>query len=405
MALLSYPEADYDVLFTKPVNLDDLLWTGAGNDRLDLARQAGVETVEDLDRLGAYLAKAHSKGLAVHYLPPYQATSLLKIADVLAIDPSAVVAGASGELIEAVARQRSVKSDVEIADMEEVYSITDQMHRLAMAMTRPGAYEYEIIGAMQGFALAQNRPPAFIPVVTVRGEVLHNHSCDNLLEDGQILLNDSGLESRLGYASDITRSYPVNGRFSTSQAEVYNIVLRAQLAGIEGIRPQVDFGDLHYHAARIIADGLRQIGLMQGNSDDAAAAGAHALFFPHGLGHMLGLDVHDMEDLGDIVGYKKGTTRSPQFGTNFLRLCRSLEEGYVVTVEPGIYFIPALIDRWQQEQRHSEFINYDRLASFRSFGGIRIEDNVVVTKSGGRVLGPGIPKSVADVEEAMAAKI
>jgi len=231
--------------------------------------------------------------------------------------------------------------------------------------------------------------------------VLHNQSYGNRLEAGQLVLNDSGAESPLHYASDITRTFPVGGRFNSAQTDVYEIVLRAQLSAISRIKPGIPYRDVHLHASRVVAEGLSSMGLMRGNPDDAVSAGAHALFFPHGVGHMLGLDVHDMEDLGDLVGYPKGEKRSLQFGLNFLRLSRPLEAGFVLTVEPGIYFIPALIDRWREERAHIDFINYDRLPPFLKFGGIRIEDDVLVTADGARVLGPAIPKTIAEVEATM----
>jgi Xaa-Pro aminopeptidase len=334
-------------------------------------------------------------------MPPYQASTVLRLGELLGIHPEAVRNGVSRELVEAVVRQRLVKEEVEIAEIEDALRVTDSMHRAAMAAAGPGRYEYEIAGEMQGVALAAGRQQAFTPIVTVRGEVLHNHSYDHVLADGQMLLNDSGVESPRFYASDITRTSPVSGRFTAVQAEVYETVLRAQLAAIGMIKPGIPYVDVHTHAARVIADGLKQIGLMKGSAEDAVTAGAHALFFPHGLGHMLGLDVHDMEDLGDIVGYPNGQERSKQFGRNFLRLVRSLEPGHVLTVEPGIYFIPALIDKWEGERRHTDFICYVRLKLFRNFGGIRIEDNVAVTAGGVRVLGPGIPKNAMEVEAAM----
>ncbi|MBM3285705.1 MAG: M24 family metallopeptidase, partial [Candidatus Aminicenantes bacterium] len=257
-----------------------------------------------------------------------------------------------------------------------------------------------IAGMIQGIALSGGRQQAFPPIVTVRGEVLHNQSYDNLLEKGMLLLNDSGAESPRYYASDITRTCPVGGRFTSLQAEIYETVLRMQLGTIRMIKSGIPYREAHAGACRILAEDLRSMGLMKGNTADAVEAGAHALFFPHGIGHMLGLDVHDMEDLGDIVGYGKKEPRSSQFGLNYLRLSRPLEAGFVITVEPGIYFIPALIDRWQGEGMHKEFIDYDKVNSFRAFGGIRIEDNVLVTETGTKVLGPEIPKTIAEVEAA-----
>jgi Xaa-Pro aminopeptidase len=401
LALLSFPERDYDVLFARHATMQDIVWSGGGHDPVELARQSGVDTVEDADRLPAYLKRARGEDRKVHYLPPYQASSLGKYAELLDLRPEAVTAGVSERLIEAVALQRSLKSAVEVAEIEDALEVTARMHLRAMEAARLGIRESEIAGMIQGEALGSDRQQAYQPIVSVRGEILHNHSYGNVLEDGQLLLNDSGAESPRGYASDITRTIPVNGRFSSAQAEIYQIVLRMQMTAISEIMPGVHFRDIHLRASRIMVEGLRSLGLMKGDPADAVAAGAHALFFPHGLGHMLGLDVHDMEDLGDIVGYGGRQKRDPQFGLNFLRLSRPLEVGFTLTVEPGIYFIPALIDRWQQEHQHKEFINYDRLGPFLGFGGIRIEDNVVVTAAGVSVLGPGIPKTIPEVEKAM----
>ncbi len=401
LALLSYPEADYDILFSRPQSVDEVVWSGAVQARVDMARGAGIETIEDISRLGIYLTKAASQGLKVRYPPPYQGTSLFRTAELLVMDPGDVVAGASKPLQEAIARQRNAKSDVEIAEIEEALNVSARMYQVAMAKARPGVYEYEIAGAMQGVALAHNRAQAYDPIVTIHGEVLHNHSYHNMLKDGQLLLIDAGVESPRYYASDITRTYPVSGKFTAAQAEVYEIVLRSQMAAIGMIKPGFDYKDVHMRVCQIMVDGLKAMGLMKGNTEDAVNAGAHALFFPHGLGHMMGLDVHDMEDLGDIVGYSKDRRRSDQFGLRYLRLSRPLELGYVLTVEPGLYFIPALIDRWKQEKLQPDFVNLDKVDAFHGFGGIRIEDNVVVTPEGARVLGPGIPKTVADIEAAM----
>jgi len=399
-ALLSYPERDFDVLFARPVTLDEVVWSGAGPERVEMAKSAGVETVENIDRLGSYLTKARSQGLAIHYLPPYQGSSLFRIAELLVIEPSEATAGQSKELMKEVANQRSVKADWEISEIESALEVTAAMHRNAMAAARPGLHEHDIAGLLQGAALQRNRQQAFQPIVTVHGEILHNESYSNRLEDGHLLLIDAGAESPGYYASDITRTFPVGGRFSPLQAGIYEVVRKAHAGAIEALGPAMSFRDVHLRACRIMVEGLRDAGLMKGDPADAVEAGAHALFFPHGLGHMLGLDVHDMEDLGDVVGYGEGEKRSGQFGLNYLRLTRVLEPGMVITIEPGIYFIPALIDRWKQDRMHRDFIDYDRLESYRKFGGIRIEDDVVVTASGSRVLGPAIPRTIPELEAA-----
>ena len=318
------------------------------------------------------------------------------------VDPREVAAQTSIELVRAVVAQRSIKAEDEIAEIEDALGVTALMYRATMRAAGPGLIEAQVAAAHQVEAIASGRQQAFSPIVTVRGEVLHNTSQANTLEDGQLLLVDSGAESPGFYASDITRTMPVSGRFSQQQREVYEVVLAANMAAIGAAGPGTSNRDLHLLAARTIASGLKDIGLMQGDVDAAVEAGAHALFFVHGLGHMMGLDVHDMEDLGDAVGYEVGEERSTQFGLAYLRLARKLEPGFVFTIEPGIYFIPALIDRWREDGMHRDFINYDRLEAYRSFGGIRIEDDVLITDSGSRVLGPPIPKTVDEVEAAMA---
>jgi Xaa-Pro aminopeptidase len=400
MAVLSFPEPDHDILFSRPATIDDIVWSGPEPSRIELAREAGIETVEDLERLEEYLAKARNQGKKILYLPPYQHSALFRIAQLLNMEPADVIADTSQLLMEQVAKQRSIKSEDEIAEIEDALAITDRMHRACMAAARRGMRESELAGIIQGIALAADREQAYPPIVTVRGEVLHNHSYDGILLDGHLLLNDSGAESPRYYASDITRTFPVSGQFTVEQAEVYQIALRMQLGTIGMIKPGLSYRDVHLAACRILAEGMRAMGLMQGNPSDAVDAGAHALFFPHGIGHMLGLDVHDMEDLGDIVGYGKKEKRSGQFGLNFLRLSRPLEPGFVLTVEPGIYFIPALIERWRNEGQHREFINYDKVQEFIGFGGIRIEDNILVMPTGTHVLGPGIPKTIPEIEEA-----
>ena len=400
LALLSYPESGNNILFCRPGSIDDVIWSGPKPSPAELAAAAGIDVIEDAERLEDHLKKARAQGTPVHYLPPYRSSTVLRLSKLLDRPPDEITGNASRPLMEAVARQRSKKTEVEIAEIEDALEITCRMHRACMATARPGVKESEILGLLQKIALSNNRQQAFAPIVTVRGEVLHNNSYDNVLQKGQLLLNDSGAESPRYYASDITRTCPVGGRFAAVQAEIYEIVLRMQMCAISMIKAGIPYRDVHAAACKILAEDLRSMGLMKGNPTDAVEAGAHALFFPHGIGHMLGLDVHDMEDLGDIVGYGNKEPRSSQFGMNYLRLSRPLEAGFVLTVEPGIYFIPALIDRWQGEGMHKQFINYDKVNSFRGFGGIRTEDNILVTDTGARVLGPRIPKTVPEVEEA-----
>jgi Xaa-Pro aminopeptidase len=273
-------------------------------------------------------------------------------------------------------------------------------------MVKPGTDERKIAGMIEGIALSLGYGLSFRPIVSIKGQTLHNPFYDNKMTAGDLLVNDSGAESKLHYASDITRTIPVGGKFSEKQREIYEIVLNTEVSAINSVKPGITFKEIHLQAARNIASGLTELGLMTGNPEDAVNNGAHALFFPHGLGHMLGLDVHDMEALGeDFVGYDEGIQRSEEFGLKSLRLAKTIQPGFVFTIEPGIYFIPELIDIWKQENKHSEFINYNKIEEYRDFGGIRIEDDVLATDEGCRILGSKpIPKSVDEIENSLKGK-
>jgi len=387
------------IVFGNDVGIEDIIWMGYQPSIKERAMQAGVKETMPLNRLGETVKSAQQKGKKVHYLPPYRPETKLKIAHLLGLQPDAVKSGASEELIKAVVAQRSVKMKEEVEEMEKAHSVTNEMHRVAMKMAKSGVYEREIVGKIEGIALSHGFSLAFPIILTINGQIFHNQYRGNRLKKGRLLVNDSGAESALHYASDITRTIPVSGSFSQKQKEIYEVVLGAQETAIQSISPGIKYKDIHFKAARYIASGLKELGLMKGDLDEAVEQGAHALFFPHGLGHMLGLDVHDMENLGeDYVGYDDKTKRSEQFGLAYLRMARELQPGFVMTVEPGIYFIPALIDKWKGEKKLTQFINYDQVEKYRDFSGIRIEDNVLVTEKGHRVLGKPIPKRVKDVE-------
>jgi Xaa-Pro aminopeptidase len=388
-------------LFGPAEGSDDIVWVGPKPGIGDHAATAGIASCgvsEDLRERVRVLAQ---EGTVVHYLPPWRAQRRFALADLLDSDPRTINLGVSDDLIHAVLAQRVIKGSEEIAEIEDALAVTAEMYRAAMAATRPGRSEAEIMAVLVEQAAAHGVQLAFNPIVTVRGEILHNESYPNTAADGDLMLIDSGAESAGFYASDITRTFPVSGQFSDRQRKIYELVLQAQLAVIDAASPERSNKELHLIAAHAIASGLVELGVMQGDPDDAVAEGAHALFFPHGIGHMLGLDVHDMEDLGDIVGYPEGERRSTQFGLSLLRMTRQLEPGFVITVEPGIYFNPVLIDRWQAEGLHRDFVRYDRLEAFHGFGGVRIEDDVLITEDGCRVLGPPIPKTVDEVEAAV----
>lgn len=398
LAVLGWTTEDREVLFAAPSTVDDVIWTGALPTAEERAARSGIAQTRPLADLGDVLAGLRKSGVPIHYLAPYQADAADRMARLLGVPREVLAAGESKALKRLVVDHRLRKTPEEVAEIEEALGITARIYDVAMRMTRPGLSEMDVHGAMQGVAAAHDRAFSFLPIVTVRGQILHNETYRGTLEPGRILMIDSGVESLRYYASDITRAIPVSGTFTARQRAIYEVVLAMQDHAIEAAGPGVSNRELHLGAARVCAEGLRSVGLMKGDPAAAVEAGAHALFFPHGLGHMLGLDVHDMEDQGDLVGYGEGVPRSPQFGLNFLRMARTLEPGFVFTVEPGIYFIPALIDTWRGERRHEQFIDYDVVEKHRDFGGIRIEDDVLITADGRRVLGPPIPRTVADVE-------
>ncbi len=395
-------EADRQTVFGNDVDMEDIIWMGPQPSLKSRCAKVGVADTRPLNELGAVLQAAVRQGRRIHFLPPYRSENALWLERLLGIRAAVSKDYASAEFARAVIAQRSLKSPEETREIEAALAVSAVMYREAMAMAQPGIFEREIAGFMEGIALTDGGHLAFPAIVTVHGETLHNHFHGNRLQEGDLLLIDSGAETGGGYASDITRTIPVGGRFDPMQRAVYETVLDMQLTAIAMIKPGTSYRSVHLKASEVLVERLKHIGLMKGNAADAVEAGAHALFFPHGLGHMMGLDVHDMEDLGETwVGYDDKFTRSQQFGLAYLRMAKKLEPGHVLTVEPGIYFIPALIDQWQTEKKHAAFIRYDKVEKFRAFGGIRIEDDVLVTPKGCRVLGPAIPKAAAEVEAAV----
>jgi len=369
----------------------------------DKSRKVGINNVKPFAKLGRYLKKHSAKGNKIHYLPQYRHDNIFLLDELLDIKHTNVNENASKKLIKAVIKHRSIKSPEEISEIEKAVETSYLMNTTAMKLMKSGILEREIFGTVEGIALSKGNGVSFPIIYSVNGQILHNHAHENIMQDGQIAVLDSGAETMMGYASDITRTIPVNGKFSEKQKSIYNIVLDAQVKSIEMMKPGLKFKEVHLTSAKIIAVGLKELGIMKGDTDEAVAKGAHALFFPHGLGHMMGLDVHDMENLGEnLVGYNKKIKRSEQFGLAYLRLGKELNPGFVVTVEPGCYFIPALIDQWNKDNMHKDFINYDILDSYRDFGGVRIEDDVVVTEDGQKIIGKEIPKTVEAVEEACA---
>jgi len=388
------------MIFGNDVDIDDIIWMGPQPTISDLSHSVGIEKSMPLGKLENYIREAVSKGRKVHFLPPYRAETKMMLGSILSENPCQMRSKASEDLIKAVVTLRSVKEDCEIEEIEKAGIIAHEMQVTAMRMCQPGVTEREICGTIEGISWAKGYGPSFPIILSINGQTLHNHSHDNILREGALMVTDCGAESLMHYASDLTRTTPVGGHFTQQQKEIYEIVLKANTESILLARPGMSNRDLHLNACRIVSSELVKLGLMKGDPAEAVTEGAHALFLPHGLGHMLGLDVHDMEGLGEnYVGYNEAVKRSEQFGLAFLRFALPYKPGHVFTVEPGIYFIPELIDMWKSEKKHSDFINYDKLESYRKFGGIRIEDDLLITPSGSRFLGPMAPKSVADVEK------
>lgn len=399
LALLLDVDEGREILFGREQTAQDLLWSGLQPPLQEQAGQAGIGTALSHDALRGVIATALDAGRSIHCLPSCRTENVLLLAELLNQPVSAARAQVSEPLVRAVVELRSIKASEEILELDAAADLGWQLHAAAMRMARPGIYEWQVAGELQAVAARADRQLAFPPIVTTRGEILHNHQRGNPLRTGDLLLVDCGVESRLHYASDHTRTLPVGGPFTPRQRDVYLAVLACMDHARSLIRPGISYLEVHRAVCRTLVAALKDLELMRGDAEQAVAAGAHALFMPHGLGHMLGLDVHDMEDLGeDYVGYDDKIHRSSQFGTSALRLGRELREGFVLTVEPGLYFIPALIEKWKNAGWHAEFINYTKLSGYLDFGGIRLEDDLLVTAGGNRLLGKPIPVGIDEIE-------
>ncbi|MBS3806026.1 MAG: aminopeptidase P family protein [Bacteroidales bacterium] len=393
---------DKEYIFGDDVNLDDIIWMGPQPSMKELSSEAGVENSMPVKELSGFLRKAKDKGQKIHTLPFYRAENIIRFADWLGIHHNQAGEYVSEELIHAVVEMRSIKDSHEIGELEKAAAIGYEMHVTAMKMCNPGVYEREISGVLEGIPRTYDGMISFPVILTQHGETLHNHYHGNKLEEGKMMLTDAGAETNMHYASDITRTIPVGGRFSDRQKSIYNIVLEANDRAREMTKPGVPYLDVHTEAARTIIKGLKDLGIMKGDVEEALNKGAHAMFMPHGLGHPMGLDVHDMEGLGEnLVGYDNEIKRSSVFGFSGLRFGKRVQPGHVLTNEPGCYFIPELIDNWEGEKKFSEHIDYKKVREFQGFGGVRLEDDILVTNDGCRILGKRIPITVEEVEKTM----
>lgn len=396
-------DAGKEYVFGNDVDIDDIIWMGPQPLVKDLAAKVGVETTFPFAELAVCLKEAISKGRRIHFLPPYRFRNVVLLEDLLGIHHSLIKNYASWELIKAVVSLRSVKEPCEIEEITKACNIGYEMHTAAMRHCKPGVKEQYIAGLIEGIAASYGSMVSFPVIMSQNGETLHNHDHSQILQQGRMMLTDAGAETVMNYCSDFTRTVPVGGKFTARQKDIYNIVLACNNEAIKLARPGVTYQYVHLEVCKVLAQGLKDLGLMKGDVNEAVAAGAHALFMPHGLGHMMGLDVHDMEDLGQInVGYDDEVRPIQQFGTSSLRMGRRLQEGFVITDEPGCYFIPALIDQWKQQGLHKDFLVFDKIEGFKDFGGIRLEDDILITKDGSRFLGDKrTPITVEEVEEIM----
>jgi len=386
------------IIFGDDYTIDDIVWMGSQPTIAQRALLSGVEETLPTVKLYTILKEAQASRKYIHFLPPYRPENKIKLLRFLNIRPDQVNLNASSDLVKAVISQREIKSAEEIEEIEKAVDLSVDMHVSAMKIARAGMTEAQVAAKVYEVALAQNCNISFPIIATINGQTLHNHSHLNTLKEGDLFLLDAGAETQRHYAGDLSSTFPVSKRFSSVQKEIYCASLKAHEAAIATIAPGVRFKDVHLAACRSIALSMKELGLMKGDVDEAVAEGAHALFFPCGTGHMMGLDVHDMEDLGEVwVGYD-GEAKSTQFGMKSLRLAKELRPGHVFTIEPGIYFIPELIDLWKSEGKLNDFFNWSEIEKFRYFGGIRNEEDFLVTEKGFRLLGKTKPKSIEEVE-------
>jgi Xaa-Pro aminopeptidase len=388
-----------EIVFGDRATIDSIVWTGKLPSLNEQAERFGVADVLPLNGLFNYMEMAKESKRKIHFIPQYRPENKIKLHQLLGFSFKAIEDNYSVELVKAIVSQREIKSDAEIEEIEKAVNISIEMHLAAIRMAKPGMTEHEIAAEVNRIPLAHGGDIAFPIIATINGQTLHNHYHGNVLKEGDMLLLDAGAELPSGYCGDLSSTFPVSKTFTTQQREIYNISLNAHNAAIRKLLPGVAFREVHFEACRSIVDGLKELDLMKGDTDAAILSGAHALFFPCGTGHMMGLDVHDMENLGEVwVGYD-GEAKSTQFGLKSLRLAKPVKPGFVFTIEPGIYFIPDLIDRWMADKTNVQFLNFDKINMFRNFGGIRNEENIVITADGSRVIGRPFLKSINEIEK------
>lgn len=388
----------HQIIFGDDFTIDDIVWLGPQTTIAERARLSGIEETQPMVKLFTILKEAQASRKVIHFLPPYRPENKIKLLRFLNVRPDQININASSELVKAVISQREIKSAEEILEIEKAVDLSVDMHLAAIKIALPGMTEAQVAAKVYEVALAQNCNISFPIIATINGQTLHNHSHHNILKEGDLFLLDAGAESQMHYAGDLSSTFPVSKKFTRIQKQIYQASLKAHEAAVNSIAPGIRFKEVHFAACRSIASSMKELGLMKGDVDEAVSEGAHALFFPCGTGHMMGLDVHDMEDLGEVkVGYN-GEPKSTQFGLKSLRFAKELRPGHVFTIEPGIYFIPELIDLWKSSGKFSDFLNWSEIEKFRNFGGIRNEEDFLVTENGYQLLGKAKPKTIEEIE-------
>ena len=389
-------DEDKEIIFGNELTIDDIVWMGTQPTLHEKAHRVGISETRPSADLKSYLENAAAKGQTIHYLPVYRAEHRIKLQNLLGIFPG--TEQPSVTFIKGIVNLRNYKTAEEIVELERACDVTADMHIEAIRTARVGMHEYEVAAALEAVAQANGCRISFPTITTVNGQTLHNHYHGNIIKEGDMVLIDAGAETEMGYCGDMSSTVCAGKRFTSRQKEIYDIQVASHLAAVNALKPGVPFKDVYELSCQVICEGLKGLGIMKGDPAEAVAAGAHAMFFPCGLGHMMGMDVHDMENLGEVwVGYD-GQPKSTQFGRKSLRLARPLEPGFVLTIEPGIYFIPELIDYWKSENRFADFICYDKLEGYRDFTGLRNEEDYLITETGARRLGKKIPLTTEEVE-------
>lgn len=391
-------DSDKDIIFGDDSSIEDVVFMGPLPTIKERAALCGITDTRPYLKLNNYIENALNKKQPIHFIPLYRAESKIKLMELTAIMPKDAEASASIDLVNAIIKQREFKTNEEIQQIEKAVNVTVDMHIAAMRIAKAGMTEAEVAAEVNRVALAANGNISFPIIATINGQILHNHHHGNTLKEGDLFLLDAGYENEMCYGGDLSSTFPISKTFTSKQKDIYNITLDAHKASINALGVGVPFHNAHIAAAKAITEGMKSLGLLKGNTDDIVETGAYAVFFQCGVGHMMGLDIHDMENYGEVhVGYE-GKPKSTLFGYKSLRLAKPLYPGHVFTIEPGIYFIPELMDLWEGESRFKEFINYDKLKSYRNFGGIRNEEDLVMTTDGAKILGKKNPITVEEIE-------